>query len=253
MQKNRREFLVQASTAVALAAVPISAAALQSGRNKWRAITFDALVIFDPAPVFALSESLFPDQGRKMNELWKTRQFEYTWLRTLSGQYTDFFSITRDALVFAAKSLKVDVKPGQMEQLLQGYLHLKVWPEVPLALQQLKKAGLQLGLLSNFSEEMLAANLKNSGLDGCFEQVLSTDRVKAFKPDSRAYQMGIDAFKLKRAEIVFAAFGGWDAAGAKSFGYTTFWVNWLHAMEEEIGAHADATGGMDGLINFLSA
>jgi 2-haloacid dehalogenase len=90
-------------------------------------------------------------------------------------------------------------------------------------------------------------------LDGCFDQLLSTDRVKAYKPDPRAYQMGIDAFKLKRTEIVFAAFGAWDAAGAKSFGYTTFWVNRAGAVEEELGAPVDATGEMSNFVDFVGA
>ena len=80
---------------------------------------------------------------------------------------------------------------------------------------------------------------------------LSTDQVKAFKPDPRAYQMGIDAFKLRRDEIAFAAFAGWDAAGAKSFGYPTFWVNRQNAVEEELGAHPDAAGTLDQLVKFV--
>jgi 2-haloacid dehalogenase len=235
---------------MALTAFP-SRSAGQPRAQRWcRAIAFDAFVIFDPRPVFTLAENLFPNRGSELNALWKTRQFEYTWLRTLSGQYVDFFSITRDALVFAAKSLKIDLKPDQREQLLQGYLHLKAWPDVAPGLRQLKGVGIKLGFLSNFSETMLAANLKSSGLEEFFDQMLSTDRVKAFKPDRRAYQMGIDAFKFKRAEVAFAAFGGWDAAGAKSFGYPTFWVNRLDSSEEELDAHADAIGGMSGLVKF---
>jgi 2-haloacid dehalogenase len=250
MQLNRREFVIYSSAGLALAAFPSGSAGQPQSQGWCRAIAFDAFVIFDPRPIFNLAEHLFPNRGSELNALWKTRQFEYTWLRTLSGQYVDFFSVTRDALVFAAKSLKIDLKPDQREQLMQGYLQLKAWPDVAPVLRQLKGAGIQLGFLSNFSETMLTANLKSSGLEGFFDEILTTDRVKAFKPDRRAYQMGIDAFKFKRAEIAFAAFGGWDAAGAKTFGYPTFWVNRLDSSEEELDAHPDAIGGMSDLVEF---
>jgi len=89
---------------------------------------------------------------------------------------------------------------------------------------------------------MLDSAIKSSGLEGIFEPSLSTDRVRAYKPDPRAYQMGIDALNLKREEIVFAAFGGWDAVGAKLFGYPTFWVNRLNLPIEELGVAPDAIG-----------
>jgi 2-haloacid dehalogenase len=101
---------------------------------------------------------------------------------------------------------------------------------------------------------MLEAGLKNSHLDGAFEHVLSTDRVRAYKPDPRAYQMGVDAFDLKPDQVLFAAFAGWDAAGAKSFGYPTFWVNRQNQPVEELGVNADASGGdLNDLVAFLAA
>jgi 2-haloacid dehalogenase len=99
---------------------------------------------------------------------------------------------------------------------------------------------------------MLDAAIKSSGLEGVFEHVLSTDDVRTYKPDPRAYQMGIDAFKLAREEIAFAAFAGWDAAGAAGFGYTTFWVNRLSQPAEELGVVPDATGGdLTNLAEFI--
>ena len=110
------------------------------------------------------------------------------------------------------------------------------------ALESLRSAGIRLAFLSNFTAPMLDAAVKNSGLEGIFEPHLSTDRVRAFKPDPRAYQMGVDAFGVPRAEIAFAAFGGWDAAGAKAFGYPTFWVNRAGLPVEEMGIAPDGTG-----------
>jgi 2-haloacid dehalogenase len=113
-------------------------------------------------------------------------------------------------------------------------------------------AGIRMAFLSNLTETMLDAAVKNSGLEGYFEPHLSTDRVKAFKPDPRAYQMGLDAFKLAKEEIVFAAFAGWDAAGAKWFGYPTFWVNRMSAPVEELDVMPDGIGsGMADLVKFV--
>lgn len=250
---NRRQFLGAAALGVAQQAISSSPPAPESIHLDHRAILFDGFPIFDPRPVFALAEELFPGHGKELTDLWKNRQFEYTWLRTLTGHYADFPSIIRDALKFAAESLKLEIKQSHFEQLIGRYFQLQAWPDVQPALKQLKEQGIKLGFLSNFSEAMLRANIKNAGLEDYFEPILSTDRVRAFKPDPRAYQMGINALKLPRENIVFAAFAGWDAAGAKSFGYPTFWVNRLNSLPEELGLPADGTGGMHDLVKFMNS
>ena len=101
---------------------------------------------------------------------------------------------------------------------MQAYLWLKAWPDVSSALSALKETGIRLGLLSNMTAQMLEVDIKNAGLGRLFEHVLSTDRIRAYKPDPRAYQMAIDAFKLQREDILFAAFAGWDAAGRSGVG-----------------------------------
>jgi 2-haloacid dehalogenase len=106
----------------------------------------------------------------------------------------------------------------------------------------MRKAGLRLAPLSTFTEKMLITLCSNAGIADMFEHYLTTDRVRAFKPDPRAYKMAEDTFKLRREEIVFAAFGGWDAAGAKSFGLNTFWVNRLGVPVEELGVTPDKIG-----------
>jgi 2-haloacid dehalogenase len=116
----------------------------------------------------------------------------------------------------------------------------------------MKASGIRLAFLSNFTEEMLDAAVRSCGLEGLFDPHLSTDRVRAFKPDPRAYQMAVDAFRLSREEIAFAAFGGWDAAGARTFGYPTFWVNRMQLPVERLGVAPDATGaGLDELERFV--
>ena len=135
---------------------------------------------------------------------------------------------------------------------MQTWLTLKAWPDVAPALQALKAAGIRMAFLANLTNTMLDAVVKNSNLDGFFEPHLSTDRVKVFKPDPRAYQMGVGAFRLEKEEIAFAAFAGWDAAGAKWFGYPTFWVNRLNTPVEQLGVTPDGVGsGLGDLVKFV--
>jgi 2-haloacid dehalogenase len=133
-----------------------------------------------------------------------------------------------------------------------AFFAFRPWPEAVAALRRMKAAGIRLAFLSNFTEEMLDAAVRSCRLEGLFDPHLSTDRVRAFKPDARAYQMAVDAFGLSREEIAFAAFGGWDAAGAKVFGYPTFWVNRLQLPVERLGVAPDGTGAnLDDLERFV--
>jgi 2-haloacid dehalogenase len=164
-------------------------------------------------------------------------------LRALSGRYTDFWQATEEALVFAANLLKLDVSADKRERLMQAYLELRAWPDAGPALRSLKQRGVGLALLSNATPGMLDAWIRYSSLEGIYEYVLSTNTIRTYKPDPRAYQMGVEAFGMKLEEIAFAAFGGWDVAGAKWFGYTTFWVNRLGLPVEELGVTPDGVGG----------
>lgn len=243
---NRRRVLAASATAVLAASLaPAGFAQDRAGAMAGapvRAIGFDGFVIFDPRPVFSLAVELFPEQGESLGNLWRTRQFEYCWLRTLTGRYADFWTVTEQALVYAAAALKLDLPAEKRDRLMQAYLSFKAYPDVLPALEALRSAGIRLGFISNLTEAMQKAAIASAGLDGFFEQLLSTDRVRAYKPDPRAYQMGIDGFGLPREEIVFAAFGGWDANGAKSFGYRTYWANRLGLPVEALDAKPDAVG-----------
>ena len=252
MPVNRREFLFLAG-GVATGLLTPTSSIQAATKSKIKAVAFDGFVTFDPRPIVALAEKLFPGKGAELSNAWRTRQFEYQWLRVLFKNYADFWQATEDALVFSAKLLKLDLTPEIRQQLMNAYLELKAWPDVLPALKSLKSAGLQLAFLSNLTPKLLDANIKSAGLDGLFEHVLSTDKIKTYKPDPRAYQMGVDAFKLKREEILFVAFGGWDAAGAKSFGYPTFWVNRLNLPVEELGVMPDGVGPTaTDLVSFLN-
>jgi len=244
MVLNRRMLMKQAATATALAAaMGAGAKANAVGRpSAVKAIAFDAFVIFDPRPIAALSETLFPGRGHELAAAWKSRQFEYTWLRTLMDSYADFWRVTDEALTFAGAQTGLDITTAQRIQLMELFLDLKAWPDVLPGLTTLRQAGIRLAFLSNFSSSMLDGNIRSAGLQGFFEEHLSTDAVRAYKPDPRAYQMGRDHFKLPPDQIAFAAFGGWDAAGAKKFGYWTYWCNRLGAPEEILGGRPDASG-----------
>jgi 2-haloacid dehalogenase len=242
MLLTRRKFIVLAGAATASDFVVSSPPAIAAATLKIKAIAFDGLTIFDPRPVYALAEGLFPEKGAELSNAWRTRQFEYSWLRTLTGHYVDFWHVTEDALAYAAKLVKAELTVEKRNRLMQAFLNISAWPDALPTLQSLKSSGMKLALLSNFTPAMLDAAVRNSGLGGILEPHLSTDKVRAYKPDPRAYRMGIDAFGVKREEIAFAAFGGWDAAGAKAFGYPTFWVNRMNLPLEELGFAPDATG-----------
>jgi 2-haloacid dehalogenase len=251
---DRRRFLALAAGGAAAGGGLLDSVAAATALPRFKAVAFDAFPIFDPRPVFALTETLFPGKGAELSEAWRTRQFEYQWLRALSGRYADFWRTTEDALGYAARLTHVELTPEKRTRLMQGYLELKAWPDVLPALRSLRKAGVRLAFLSNMTTQLLKAGIRNSGLNGLFEMVLSTDVIKAYKPGPRAYQLAIDALDLKREAILFAAFAGWDVAGAKGFGYPTFWVNRLNSPGEELGVEPDATGrDLTDLVNFVTA
>lgn len=249
MRSNRREF---SSSLIAAGLVATPRERTPRRVPIVKAVAFDAFAVLDPRPIFALAENLFPGKGADLATAWRTRQFEYTWLRTITRQYVDFWRVTEDALVFAAKLLKLDVPSIHHSRLMDAYWEIRSWPEAAAALRTLKDAGIHLTFVSNMTEAMLETGIRNSRLERVFDHVLSTDRVSASKPDARAYQMAIDAFGLKREEIMFAAFAGWDAAGAQGFRYPTFWVNRQNQPAEELGLTADYSGTtLDDLVRCL--
>jgi 2-haloacid dehalogenase len=223
-------------------------------RARYKAILFDAFVLFDPRSVVAIAEQLFPGKGTELCNVWRTRQFEYSWLRSLTNQYVDFWQITQESLAFAAMMNKLALSQENRDQLMQAFLEIKPYSDAASELKSFKNSGIKLGFLSNLTPRMIEANVKHSNLSGLFDYSLSTDAVKSYKPDPRAYQMGMDATKFRKEEIVFAAFGGWDAAGAKWFGYPTFWVNRWNVPSEQLGVSPDGIGSnLADLAKFVNA
>jgi 2-haloacid dehalogenase len=227
---------------------PVDAAA----RPRFKAVAFDYLVLFDPNSVVPVVEQTFPGKGQELTQLWRTRQFEYTWLRSITGRYVDFFAVTEDALVYAANAMKLELTLARKQRLLNAYLHLTPWPDTADTVRQLRSAGVRVIVLANFSPKMLHANAENAGLTGLFDALVSTDANRTYKPDPRAYRLGMERLRLAKHEILFAAFGGRDAVGAKAFGYPTVWVNRFNQPLEQLGVRPDETfTDLKGLLEFV--
>jgi 2-haloacid dehalogenase len=202
------------------------------------ALVFDAYgTLFDVHSITAAAESLWPGKGAALSQLWRTKQLEYTWLRSLMGRYEDFSHVTESALRYACAGLKLPLDDARRAQLLKGYLHLATFPEVAEALGRLR--GIRLAILSNGSPAMLEPVVFNAGLHGLITDVLSVDEVKIFKPDPRVYRIAVDRLGVPAKAIGFVSSNCWDAIGAKAFGFRTFWVNRAGAPVDEMGVRPD--------------
>jgi len=238
---------------IASTAVQRPHAAIEGGSQKrFAAVAFDYFVLFNPDSVVSAVEQVFPGKGREFTDIWRTRQFEYSWLRSITGRYVDFAAITEDALAYAAHAMKVELTASERRQLLDAYLHLTPWPDTAGALRRLRESDVRVITIANFSPTMLRANAENAGLTALFDGLVSTDANHTYKPDPRAYQLGVNRLHVAKENIVFAAVGGWDAAGAKSFGYPTVWVNRFNQPLEELGLRPDRTvTDLSGLLDFV--
>ena len=234
--------------------VPGAHAASEEGSPRFKAIAFDYFVLFDPNSVIPTVEAAFPGKGLEFTKAWRAKQFEYGFLRSITGRHEDFFKVTEDALIYTANAMKLELTPESKQQLLNGYLTLKPWPDAERALKRFKDAGMRIITIANFSPKMLRANADHAGLTPYFDELLSTEANQTYKPDPEAYELGLRRLGLRKEEVVFAAFGGWDAYGAKNFGYPTFWVNRFNLPRERLGVEADGTATeMSGLVDFVFA
>jgi len=219
---------------------------------RFKAVAFDYFVIFDANSVIPEAERAFPGKGADFTRMWRTKQFEFGFLRSITNRHADFFKVTEDALIYAAEAMKLDLTDDKRRRLVNAYLTLTPWPDAVDALRKLKASGVRIITISNFSERMLRANADHAGITDLFDTLLSTEVNGTYKPDPRAYELGMKQLGFKKEEIVFAAFGGWDAYGGKNFGYPTYWVNRFNLPTEELGIGADGTANhMDGLLRFV--
>lgn len=202
-----------------------------------KAFIFDAYgTLFDVHSVVEAGRALTRDP-QALSLLWRQKQLEYTWLRTLMGRYEDFWAVTEAALCFALGRLGIVAGDEAVARLMEAYLSLATFPDVAGALAGL--AGTPLGILSNGSPRMLDAAMHSSGLAGTFRHVLSVDAVRAYKPSPTVYELGPRAFGVPAGDIVFVSSNAWDVAGAKAFGYRTCWCNRLAAPMDRLGVSPD--------------
>lgn len=219
---------------------------------RYKAVAFDYFVIFNPNSVVGTVEKIFPGKGMDFTKAWRAKQFEYGFLRSITNSHEDFFKVTADALAYTLESMKLEATPEQKQELLNAYLTLTPWPDAEEGLKKLKASGIRIITIANLSHEMLHANARNAGIEDLFDELLSTEVNHTYKPDPKAYELGLQKLGLNKDEVVFAAFGGWDAYGAKRFGFPTYWVNRFNLPAEKIGNPPDGTSAdFQGLLNFV--
>jgi len=190
-----------------------------------RACVFDAYgTLFDVHSAVGKHRHRLGDIADQVSLLWRTKQLEYTWLRSLMGHHADFWQVTRDALEFAFDMHQLD-EPDLHKDLIEAYLNLDCYPEVPEALSKLKARGLKIAILSNGTPAMLESAVNNSGIAELIEQNFSVEEVGIFKPDPRVYQIAVDGLNVKPEEITFQSSNAWDASGASVFGFKVAWIN----------------------------
>ena len=210
-----------------------------------KAIAFDAYgTLFDVFSVTALCERLFPGNGDALARLWRAKQLQYSLLRSLMGRHRDFWQLTEDGLVYAAKSLGLDLCLGRQKQLMEAYLSLAAFPDVKPGLQALRKQGFRLAILSNGEPRMLEAAVKSAGISDFLDRIISAEEAGVFKVSPRVYALGSKRMHVRRAELGFVSSNSWDINGASSAGLTTFWIQ-RSASEppEELGFAADRDVG----------
>jgi 2-haloacid dehalogenase len=222
-------------------------------KKRIKALVFDAYgTLFDVHSVISACDQSFPGRGAALSQAWRAKQLEYTWLRSLMGHYKDFWQVTESALVFACKSLGLSCPPDTRAKLMETYLHLNPFPEVQQSLRAL--SGYSLAILSNGSPRMLKAAVESAGLKGVFSRILSVDDAKIYKPSPRVYRLAPQKLRLATSAIGFISANFWDIAGAKAFGFHTYWVNRSKAPAEELGLVPDATlSSLADLVDVLKA
>jgi 2-haloacid dehalogenase len=204
------------------------------------ACVFDAYgTLFDVSSAARSAEDSLGDKWQPLAELWRAKQLQYTWLRSLAGRHADFWQVTGDALDFALSTLRVD-DPRLRDRLMNLYMVLGAYPEVLETLRRLRRSGMKLAILSNGSPAMLAAAAANAGIANLLDAILSVEEVKVYKPHPSVYALVCERLNVVAARVVFVSSNGWDAYSAKAFGFHTLWCNRFGQAPERIPETPDA-------------
>jgi 2-haloacid dehalogenase len=188
-----------------------------------KAVVFDAYgTLYDIQSVAEVTEAAFPGHGEMITQIWRIKQLEYTWLRSLMRRYEDFSVITRESLAYALRVLGLRHDGAAFERIMEKYLHLDLYPDATAALAAM--GGRKLAILSNGSPGMLNALVANSGLDSVLDATISIDATKIFKPAPDAYGLIESVLGVPPAQVLFVSSNPWDAVGAKAFGLNVAWI-----------------------------
>ena len=190
-----------------------------------RACVFDAYgTLFDFASAAASCADVLGDRAPRLTALWRDKQLQYAWLRSLQGRHADFWQVTGDALDFAMAAMGL-ANAALRQRLMRLYLTLAPFPDAADALHQLRSAGMAMAILSNGSPAMLAPLVENAGIGGLLDAVLSVEDAGVYKPHPRVYQLAVDRLGIPAAAIAFLSTNGWDAYAASAFGMRVVWCN----------------------------
>ena len=205
-----------------------------------KAVVFDAYgTLLDVHSAMQRHASRLGPAWQEISQTWRTRQIEYSWVRTLAGQHRDFARLTREALDFAAAKHGID-DAALLDEVERSYRSLQAYPDAGPTLDKLRAMGLHLAILSNGETVMLGEGVRNAGLDDKLDAVLSIDTVGVFKPDPRVYAFATQRLGLPPRDIAFLSSNAWDAFGAHCFGFCVYWVNRTH-QPDEYGLTASVT------------
>jgi 2-haloacid dehalogenase len=214
-----------------------------------KAIVFDAYgTLYDVQSVAAVTEATFPGYGEIITQVWRIKQLEYSWLRSLMRRYEDFSVITRESLSYTLRCLGLQSDAAAFERIMDKYLHLDLYPDATASLAALR--GHKLAILSNGSTAMLGALVRNSGLDRVLDATISIDSQKIFKPAPEAYSLIESTLGIAPSEVLFVSSNPWDACGAKAFGLN---VAWIERVTPEAMAQAGAAGDLAGPLTMFWA
>jgi len=204
-----------------------------------RACVYDAYgTLFDVSSVARGAQDALGERWQALSDLWRTKQLQYTWLRGLGGHHADFWQVTGDALDYAMSTLGMH-DDALRARLMDLYLSIAAYPEVPAMLAELKSRGIKLAILSNGTPAMLAAAVKNSGIAEYFDAVLSVEEIRVYKPHPDVYGLAPKRLGLPAEQICFLSSNSWDAFSAKAFGMRVLWCNRFGQAPERIPAAPD--------------
>ena len=189
-----------------------------------KAIIFDAYgTLFDVNSAAEKCKDKIGERWENFSNFWRTTQLEYTWLRSLMGRHKDFWTITEDSLDKSMKVFGINMK--MKNELLNLYRVLSPYPEVKEVLEDLRRKNFKLAILSNGTPALLKELVVSNNLNSFFDDLFSIEEVGIYKPNAKVYDMPVNKYKVKPAEITFLSANTWDVSGGGNYGYNSVWVN----------------------------